>query len=403
MGYLDNFSPLSQRVLRMAESETLRMAALARELKAQGHEVINLSIGEPDFDTPDHIKNEAKKALDEGFTKYTPVQGIPELREAICAKFKRDNNLTFKPNQIVVSNGAKQSLANIFYSLLDEGDEVVILAPYWVSYVDMVKVTGGHPVVVYSTIEQDYKSTPEQIEQAITPRTKALLFSSPCNPTGSVYTHAELAAIAQMLSAYPHVTVISDEIYEYINFTGQHASIGTFEEVADRTVTVNGFSKGFAMTGWRLGYIGAPEWLANACTKIQGQYTSGANSFGQKAAVHALLSDLAPTHQMKEAFLQRRNMVAELLGQIPGFKVNLPQGAFYSFPDISNFFGKSDGHVTIHNADDFSEYIINNAYVALVSGTAFGAEQCIRISYAASEQELRTAIARIAATVKNLK
>jgi aspartate aminotransferase len=403
MGYLDNFPPLSQRVLRMAESETLRMAALARELKAQGHEVINLSIGEPDFDTPDHIKNEAKKALDEGFTKYTPVQGIPELREAICTKFKRDNNLTFKPNQIVVSNGAKQSLANIFYSLLDEGDEVVILAPYWVSYVDMVKVTGGHPVIVYSSIEQDYKSSAEQIEQAITPRTKALLFSSPCNPTGSVYTHAELAAIAQMLSAHPHVTVISDEIYEYINFTGQHASIGTFEEVADRTVTVNGFSKGFAMTGWRLGYIGAPEWLANACTKIQGQYTSGANSFGQKAAVHALLSDLAPTHHMKEAFLQRRNMVAELLGQIPGFKVNLPQGAFYSFPDISNFFGTSDGHVTIRNADDFSEYIINKAHVALVSGTAFGAEQCIRISYAASEEELRTAIQRIAETVKNLK
>ncbi len=403
MGYLDNFPPLSQRVLRMAESETLRMAALARELKAQGHEVINLSIGEPDFDTPDHIKNEAKKALDEGFTKYTPVQGIPELREAICTKFKRDNNLTFKPNQIVVSNGAKQSLANIFYSLLDEGDEVVILAPYWVSYVDMVKVTGGHPVIVYSSIEQDYKSSAEQIEQAITPRTKALLFSSPCNPTGSVYTHAELAAIAQMLSAHPHVTVISDEIYEYINFTGQHASIGTFEEVADRTVTVNGFSKGFAMTGWRLGYIGAPEWLANACTKIQGQYTSGANSFGQKAAVHALLSDLAPTHHMKEAFLQRRNMVAERLGQIPGFKVNLPQGAFYSFPDISNFFGTSDGHVTIRNADDFSEYIINKAHVALVSGTAFGAEQCIRISYAASEEELRTAIQRIAETVKNLK
>lgn len=403
MGYLDNFPPLSQRVLRMAESETLRMAALARELKAQGHEVINLSIGEPDFDTPDHIKNEAKKALDEGFTKYTPVQGIPELREAICTKFKRDNNLTFKPNQIVVSNGAKQSLANIFYSLLDEGDEVVILAPYWVSYVDMVKVTGGHPVIVYSSIEQDYKSSAEQIEQAITPRTKALLFSSPCNPTGSVYTHTELAAIAQMLSAHPHVTVISDEIYEYINFTGQHASIGTFEEVADRTVTVNGFSKGFAMTGWRLGYIGAPEWLANACTKIQGQYTSGANSFGQKAAVHALLSDLAPTHHMKEAFLQRRNMVAERLGQIPGFKVNLPQGAFYSFPDISNFFGTSDGHVTIRNADDFSEYIINKAHVALVSGTAFGAEQCIRISYAASEEELRTAIQRIAETVKNLK
>lgn len=403
MGYLDNFPPLSQRVQRMAESETLRMAALARELKSKGHEVINLSIGEPDFDTPVHIKEEAKKALDQGFTKYTPVPGIPELREAICTKFKRDNNLDFKPSQIVVSNGAKQSLANIFLSLLDEGDEVVILAPYWVSYVDMVKVAGGHPVIVYSGIEQDYKSSAEQINAAITSRTKALLFSSPCNPTGSVYTESELREIASMLSNHPHVVVISDEIYEYINFTGKHASIGTMEEVKDRTVTVNGFSKGFAMTGWRLGYIGAPEWLAAACNKIQGQFTSGANSFGQKAAVQALLGDLEPTHQMREAFLHRRDLVTQLLSEIPGFKVNLPQGAFYSFPDISNFFGTSDGAVTIRNADDFSEYIINHAHVALVSGAAFGADQCIRISYAASEAELRTAIQRIAETVKHLK
>lgn len=403
MGYLENFPPLSQRVQRMAESETLRMAALARELKAQGHEVINLSIGEPDFDTPVHIKEAAKKALDEGFTKYTPVPGIPELREAICMKFKRDNNLDFKPNQIVVSSGAKQSLANIFFALLDEGDEVVILAPYWVSYVDMVKVTGGNPVIVYSDINQDYKSTAAQIEASITSRTKAILFSSPCNPTGSVYTQEELASIASMLSNHPHVVVISDEIYEYINFTGKHASIGTFEEVKDRTVTVNGFSKGFAMTGWRLGYIGAPTWLAEACAKIQGQSTSGANSFSQKAAVTALTADLGPTDEMRAAFLHRRDLVTKLLSEIPGFKVNLPQGAFYSFPDISNLFGKSDGNKTIQNSDDFSEYIINNAHVALVSGAAFGAEQCVRISYAASEAELRTAIARIAEAVGKLK
>lgn len=398
-----NNNGLSQKVQRMAESETLRMAALARELNAKGFEVINLSIGEPDFDTPEHIKAAAVQALQEGFTKYTPVPGIPELRQAICTKFKRDNNLDFKPSQIVVSNGAKQSLANLFFSLLDDGDEVLVLAPYWVSYIEMVKIAGGKPVIVSAGIEQDYKPTPAQIEAAISSRTKALLFSSPCNPTGSVFSKEELYAIARIVAKYPQITILSDEIYEYINFTGRHFSIGAFEEVRDRTVTINGFSKGFAMTGWRLGYIGAPEWLAAACSKVQGQFTSGANSFGQKAAVTALLSDLTPTHEMRDAFLHRRNVVTELLGRIPGFKVNLPQGAFYSFPDISAFFGKTDGEFTIRNADDFSEFLLHKAHVAMVSGTAFGADQCIRLSFAASEEELRTAIHRIEAAVAALR
>jgi len=393
---------LSQRVQNMAESETLRMAAMARALNAQGFKVINLSIGEPDFDTPDHIKDAAKKALDEGFTKYTPVPGTLELREAICAKFRRDNGLEFKPNQIVVSNGAKQSLINIFLSLLDEGDEVLILAPYWVSYIEMVKVAGGTPVVVTAGIDQDYKPSAAQIEAAITPRTKAFLFSSPCNPTGSVFSKEELQDIASVFAKHPQVVILSDEIYEYINFTGAHHSIGTFEEVRDRTATINGFSKGFAMTGWRLGYIGAPEWLAAACTKVQGQFTSGANSFGQKAATFALESDLNATFEMRDAFLQRRDIVTKLLGAIPGFKVNLPQGAFYSFPDISAFFGKRDGDHLIRNADDFSEFLLHKAHVAMVSGTAFGAPECIRLSFAASETELRTAIERVSEAVKHL-
>ena len=393
---------LSQRVLNMAESETLRMAAMARELNAKGFKVINLSIGEPDFDTPEHIKSAAKQALDEGYTKYTPVPGTPELREAICAKFKRDNGLDFKPNQIVVSNGAKQSLINIFLSLLDEGDEVLILAPYWVSYIEMVKVAGGTPVVVTAGIEQDYKPTAEQIEAAITPRTKAFLFSSPCNPTGSVFSKEELEAIAAVFAKHPQVVLLSDEIYEYINFTGSHHSIGSIESVRDRTATINGFSKGFAMTGWRLGYIGAPEWLAAACTKVQGQFTSGANSFGQKAAAFALQSDLKATFEMRDAFLHRRDVVTSLLNAIPGFKVNIPQGAFYSFPDISAFFGKRDGDQIIRNADDFSEFLLHKAHVAMVSGTAFGAPECIRLSFAASEIELRTAIERIAEAVQHL-
>lgn len=394
---------LSQRVLQMEESATIKMAQLARDLKAKGHQVVDLSLGEPDFDTPQHIKDAAKKALDDGFTKYTPVPGLVELREAIRDKFKRDNQLDYSINQIVVSNGAKQSIANVCLSLLDEGDEVVILAPYWVSYAEIVKLAGGVPVYVHSSIEQDYKSTAEQIEAAITPRTRFLLFSSPCNPTGSVYEYEELKAIAQMLGRHEHVCVVSDEIYEYINFTDRHVSIGSFEEVKDRTVTVNGFSKGFAMTGWRLGYIGAPSWIAAACNKMQGQFTSGATSFGQKAAAFALSADMTPTWQMREAFRQRRELVTGMLSQIPDFKVNQPQGAFYSFPDVSAYFGRRDGDFAVNNADDLAEYILNVGHVATVSGAAFGADNCIRLSYAASEDNLRLAIQRIGDTISRLK
>lgn len=394
---------LSQRVLQMEESATIKMAQLARDLKSKGHHVVDLSLGEPDFDTPQHIKEAAKKALDDGYTKYTPVPGLVELREAIRDKFKRDNQLDYNINQIVVSNGAKQSIANICLSLLDEGDEVVILAPYWVSYAEIVKLAGGVPVYVHSSIEQDYKSTADQIEAAITPRTRFLLFSSPCNPTGSVYEYDELKAIAQMLGRYEHVCVVSDEIYEYINFTERHVSIGSFEEVKDRTVTVNGFSKGFAMTGWRLGYIGAPAWIAAACNKMQGQFTSGATSFGQKAAAFALGADMTPTWEMREAFRQRRELVTGMLSQIPDFRVNQPQGAFYSFPDVSAYFGRRDGDFVVNNADDFAEYILNVGHVATVSGAAFGADNCLRLSYAASEDNLRLAIQRIGETVGRLK
>ena len=393
----------SQRVLQMEESATLAMAQRARDLRAKGHDVISLSIGEPDFDTPKHIKEAAKKALDEGYTKYTPVPGLVELRKAIVTKFKRDNKLDFDVNQIVVSNGAKQSVANICMALLDEGDEVVILAPYWVSYSAIVEIAGGKAVILKSDIDADYKVSPEAIEAAITDKTKILLFSSPCNPTGSVYTHDELEAIAKVIGKHEQINIISDEIYEYINFADKHVSIGTFDVVKDRTITVNGFSKGFAMTGWRLGYIGAPAAIAKACSKIQGQNTSGANAFGQMAGAHALLSDMTPTHQMRDAFLKRRDLVIDLLSQIPGFKVNKPQGAFYIFPDISAYFGKSDGETTINDSNDFCHYILNTAYVATVAGAAFGAENCFRLSYAASEEQLREAIKRIAEAVGKLK
>ncbi|MCP9235335.1 pyridoxal phosphate-dependent aminotransferase [Lewinella sp. JB7] len=394
---------LSDRVLSMEESATLRMAQLGREVKAKGHDVISLSLGEPDFDTPDHIKQAAKEALDLGLTKYTPVPGTAEIRQAISDKFKRENGLDYTPGQIVVSTGAKQSIANVCFALLNEGDEAVILAPFWVSYSAMVEVAGGKAVIVGAGIEDDYKVTPEAIAEAINERTKFILFSSPCNPTGSVYTADELAAIARMLANYPDVYVISDEIYEHINFTGKHASIGTFPEVKDRTITVNGFSKGFAMTGWRLGYLGAPQDVADACNKLQGQNTSGPNSIAQYAGAHALNSDLGPTVAMKEAFARRRELIIEGLEKIEGLKVNRPQGAFYIFPDVSAFFGKSDGETTIRNADDLAEYLLLNAYVATVTGDAFGAPTCLRISYAASEEQLRQAVDRIGEALRALK
>jgi len=393
---------LSDRVLAMEESATLKMAKLARQLKDEGHDVIALSLGEPDFDTPDHIKEAAKKALDDGFTKYTPVPGLPELREAICRKFKRDNDLDFNIGQIVVSNGAKQSIANLCMALLNTGDEAIMFAPYWVSYSAIIKVAGGVPVAVKAGIELDFKVSPEQLEEAITDKTRIVLFSSPCNPTGSVYTYDELHAIAKVIARHPNITVISDEIYEHINFTGKHVSIGAFDEVRDRTVTVNGFSKGFAMTGWRLGYIGAPQAIASACSKIQGQNTSGATSFGQKAAAFALDADMGATDRMRAAFYERRDIIVNLLDQIPGVRVNHPTGAFYVFPNVSAVFGRSYNGTTITNSDDLAMYLLTEAHVATVAGSAFGDPECIRISYAASEEQIREAASRIAKAIGKL-
>lgn len=396
-------SILSDRVLNMEESATLKMSQMARDLRAKGHDVISLSLGEPDFDTPRHIKRAAKKALDAGYTKYTPVSGLMELREAICTKFKRDNGLEFTPNNIVVSNGAKQSINNLCMAMLNPGDEVLIFAPYWVSYSAIVKLAGGVPVEVFAGIKQDFKVSAEQVKEAITDRTKLVLFSSPCNPTGSVYTEEELKAIADVIAPHEQIHIISDEIYEFINFLdGGHVSIGTFPNVKDRTITVNGFAKGFAMTGWRLGYIGAPVPIAKACAKLQGQCTSGANAFSQMGGAHALLADLKPTHRMNKAFNKRKRLVLRLLKKIKGMKVNKPDGAFYVFPNISKFFGKSDGTMTINNSDDFCEYLLNTAHVAVVTGSAFGAEGCFRLSYAASEDTLKEAISRIAAALEKL-
>ncbi len=395
-------SILSERVRTLAESETLKMARMARELRAQGYDVISLSLGEPDFDTPNHVKEAAYEALKEGYTKYTPVAGLPELTKAISEKFKRDNHLDYKPEQIVVSNGAKQSIYNICQVLLDPGDEVVLFAPYWVSYWEIIKLSGGIPVPVYAGVEREFKPTPEQLEAALTSQTKFVLFSSPCNPTGAVFSRQELQAYAEVLARYDHVYVVSDEIYEYINFTPEHVSIGSFPQVRERTITVNGFAKGFAMTGWRLGYMGAPKFIADACSKIQGQVTSGAAAFSQKAGAVALLSDLGPTYAMREAFRQRRELVLSLLEEIPGIRANHPEGAFYVFPDISDFFGKTDGSVVIQDADDFCDFIMNSAHVGLVSGTAFGDSNCFRLSYAASEAQLREAIQRMKRALQRL-
>ncbi len=391
---------LSRRILQMAESATIKMSQLARDLRAQGRDIINLSLGEPDFDTPEHIKEAAMQALRDGYTKYTPVPGLVEFREAISEKFKRDNDLHYAVDEIVVSNGAKQSLANISLALLNPGDEVVIFAPYWVSYYEIIRLSGALPVIVKADIDQDYKVKPEQLEAAITPRTKLLLFSSPCNPTGSAFTREELEGLAAVLERHPDILVISDEIYEYIRFGGSHSSIGSLENMRHRTITINGMSKGFAMTGWRIGYMGAPKWVAKACAKMQGQFTSGANAFGQKASAIALQSDMSPTYAMCDAFRKRRDLVVEMLGRIPGMKVNLPEGAFYSFPDISAFFGKTFGSHTINNSEDFCTFLLEKAGVASVPGSPFGADNCFRISFAASEEELVAACQRIAEAVE---
>jgi aspartate aminotransferase len=395
---------VSDRLKNMAESATIKMAQLARELKSQGHEVISLSLGEPDFDTPEHIKEAATRALQNGYTKYTPVPGLVELQEAIVTKFKRDNNLDFDKKQIVVSNGAKQSLANLSLSLLNEGDEVIIFAPYWVSYKEIIKLSGAVPVYVHATIDNDFKVTGSQLEAAITDKTRMVLFSSPCNPTGSVYTKADFEPLAEVLERHTDLLVVSDEIYEYINFLEEgHYSIANFDAIKDRCVIVNGFSKGFSMTGWRLGYMAAPLWVAQACAKMQGQFTSGANAFGQKAAVDALLGDMTPRRAMNETFRKRRDLLIGLLKDIDGFKVNFPEGAFYVFPNISALYGKSVNGQVINSSADFCEYILYTAHVGIVAGSAFGADNCVRIAYSASEEQLIEAIRRIKEAVDALK
>ncbi|MDV7140675.1 pyridoxal phosphate-dependent aminotransferase [Maribacter sp. TH_r10] len=390
---------LSDRINNMATSATLAMAAKARELRGQGKDIIGLSLGEPDFNIPDFIKDAAKKAIDENYSSYSPVDGYADLKQAISNKFKRDNNLEYGLNQIVVSTGAKQSLANIAMIMLNKGDEVVLPAPYWVSYSDIVKLAEGVPVEVPTSIDTDFKMTPEQLEAAITPKTKMMWFSSPCNPSGSVYSEEELKGLAEVLKKHPNIYVVSDEIYEHINFRGGHVSIAGIEGMYDRTITVNGVSKAFAMTGWRIGYIGAPEWIAKACTKFQGQNTSGANAIAQRATITALEAPVSKIQFMIDEFHKRRDLVLGLLGEIEGFNLNVPEGAFYVFPDISSFFGKTLNGTKINDASDFALYLLENANVATVTGAAFGNPNCIRISYAASEDELKEAISRIKAVL----
>ncbi len=390
---------LSDRIKNMSTSATLAMAAKARELRNEGKDIIGLSLGEPDFNIPDFIKEAAKQAVDDNYSSYSPVDGYADLKQAISNKFKRDNDLDYGTNQIVVSTGAKQSLANVAMIMLNKGDEVILPAPFWVSYSDIVKLAEGVPVQVPTSIETDFKMTPEQLEAAITPKTKMLWFSSPCNPSGSVYSKEELEGLAAVLRNHQNIYVVSDEIYEHINFKGGHVSIAGIEGMYDRTITVNGVSKAFAMTGWRIGYIGAAEWIAKACTKFQGQVTSGANAIGQRATISALEAPVSKIQFMIDEFHKRRDIVLELLGEIEGFNLNVPEGAFYVFPDISAFFGKTLQGTQINNASDFSLYLLEKANVATVTGEAFGNPNCIRISYAASEEELREAIARIKSVV----
>ena len=386
---------LSDRINNLSTSQTLAMAALARELKAQGKDIISLSLGEPDFNTPNFIKEAAKKAIDENYSTYSPVDGYVELKDAICRKFKRDNNLDYKPANIVVSTGAKQSLYNIAQVMLNDGDEVILPAPYWVSYFEIIKLSGGVPVEVPTSVETDFKMTAEQLEAAITPKTKMMWFSSPCNPSGSVYNREELTAIGKVLDKYPNIYIVSDEIYEHINFSGTFCSIGSIPGLFERTITVNGVAKAFAMTGWRIGYIGAPEFIAKACTKMQGQVTSGANSIAQRATITAVDAEPKVLNKMVLAFKNRRNLVVELAKAIPGLKINVPEGAFYLFPDVSSFFGKTLRGKLINNADDLSMYLLSEANVATVTGDAFGNPNCIRISYATSEELLTEAFKRI--------
>ncbi len=395
---------LSNRIEAIQESATLAMAAKAREFKNRGIDVINLSLGEPDFKTPKHICDAAKNAIDEGkYFSYPPVAGYQDLREALAVKYQKENNVPYKAENIVVSNGAKQSIANVMLALLNPGDEVIIFSPYWVSYDALVRLAEAAPVEVKGTIENDFKVTAAQVEKAITPKTKAIIFSSPCNPTGSVFSRKELEAIATVVLKHPNVLVIADEIYEHINFTGDQTSMASLPGMIDRTITVNGFAKGFAMTGWRVGYIAAPKWIADGSNKVQGQITSANCSISQRGALAAITGDLKPTQEMVEQYHKRRDIVYKLLKEIPGIKANYPQGAFYFFPDVSSYYGKSDGEKTIKNGDDFCLYMLEKGHVSLVPGGAFGEEKCVRLSYAASEKDLIEAMARMKKALEILK
>ena len=394
---------VSARLASLSPSETLAMSQKSNELKAQGVDVINLSVGEPDFFTPAHIKDAAKKAVDDNFSFYSPVPGYMDLRKAIVAKLKNENDLTYTTDQIIVSGGAKQSVCNVLLSIIDKGDEVIVPAPYWVSYVEMVKLAEGTNVVVSAGIDQDFKITPAQLEAAITPKTKALILCSPSNPTGSVYSKAELAGLAEVLAKYPNVIVISDEIYEHISYVGRHESIAQFESIHDRVVIVNGVSKAYAMTGWRIGFIAAPLWIAKACNKLQSQYTSGPCSVAQKAAEVAFSGDQSCVAEMRTAFERRRNLVVELCKEIPGMKLNVPEGAFYLFPEVSSYYGKSAEGRLINDGNDLAMYLLEVGHVATVGGGAFGAPECLRFSYATSDENLVEAVSRIKACLANLK
>ncbi len=396
-------SILSDRILHLDESATIRMAQLSRELKHQGKDIIDLSLGEPDFDTPDHIKAAAKKAIDDGYTHYTPVAGYLDVREAICTKFKRDNELDYTPQQIVISTGAKQSIINVVLCLVNPGEEIILPSPYWVSYHAMATLASAKVISIPTTIETDFKISALQLQQAITPKSKLIIFSSPCNPTGTVYTKDELRELAEVISMHKNLFVVSDEIYEHINFTAKHESIAQFEKIKDHVITVNGLSKAYAMTGWRLGYIGAPLEIAKACDKMQGQYTSAACSITQRATIAALLENQEPAYKMCEAFLRRRDIALKYLKNIDGLKFNVPQGAFYFFPDVSNYFGTAFKSYRINNADDLCMYLLHEANLSVVTGSAFGDDQCIRISYATGDDKLIKALKRMEIALENLK
>ena len=394
---------LSDRLQRLAPSATLAMSQKSSEMKAQGIDVINMSVGEPDFNTPDHIKEAAKKAVDENYSRYSPVPGYPDLRKAIVAKLKNENNLDYSVNEILVSNGAKQSVCNTVMALVNPGDEVIIPAPYWVSYPQMVKLAGGNPVIVEAGFDQNFKMTPEQLEAAITPKTRLIILCSPSNPTGSVYSKEELAGLADVIKQHEDLFVLADEIYEHINYIGRHESIAQFEGMKERAIIVNGVSKAYAMTGWRIGYIAAPEWIVKGCNKLQGRYTSGPCSVSQKAAEFAYVSSQECVEQMRQAFERRRNLIVELAKDIPGLEVNVPEGAFYLFPKCSSFFGKSDGTTVVKNSTDLALYLLEKGHVATVGGDAFGDPECFRMSYATSDDNIREAMRRIKESLAELK